>query len=285
LNATESEITEDEEVEAVPGPSLSQSLKRGLRIVLISSAFAGFWGGAFLFAWAVLPLVYLFGGRTRVTRTRACQRLVAGAFRVFHGYMRMLNLLEKRVTGEIPRRADGGPVVIIVNHTTLVDSTAIMSAFPHVTTLAKPSIAENFFVGRLLRLCGHISAGSDPVSRGLAMMSMVERLKEGFDVLVFPEGTRSPPGGINPFQRGAFEIACRANVPIVFLKSHCAPSCLTKDRAFWNQPDSLAVLSIEPFRMVEPADFAENSRTLKAHAESAYKEELGLSGPDGREVV
>ena len=49
----------------------------------------------------------------------------------------------------------------------------------------------------------------------------------GLDVLIFPEGTRSPFGsGLQPFHRGAFEVAARANVPVVLLKLTCSPPAL-----------------------------------------------------------
>jgi 1-acyl-sn-glycerol-3-phosphate acyltransferase len=254
-----------------------KKVRRFIRVSMVISAFMGFWGGAVIFAWTVMPLVWLFGGRNDKSRILTCQRVIKRAFLIFHGYMRALTLLDARVSGVIPRRPNGGPVVMVVNHTTLVDVTAIMSHFPTVVTMAKASIADNFLVGRVLKMCGHVSTGRDGTARATAMVRMAERLKQGFDVLIFPEGTRSPPGGLNPFHRGAFEIACRADVPLVLLRSRCEPSALTKDRAFWNQPDEVAVLTIEPWKVLEPRDFESNSRALKAHAEQAYNQDLGLT--------
>ncbi|MSP26858.1 MAG: 1-acyl-sn-glycerol-3-phosphate acyltransferase [Myxococcales bacterium] len=264
-----------------PAESLARRLMRRVRragrVALVISAFAGFAGGTLL-VWLVLPLVWLYGGgRDHNGRTRACQRMLARAFRVFHGYMRMMALLDARVTGEIPRRANGGPVVIIANHTTLVDVTAIAARFPNLTTIAKPGIAEGFFTRRVLSYCGHMSSGQDAIARGLCALRMSERLGQGFDVLIFPEGTRSPRGGLRPFQRGAFEIACRADVPIVLLRSTCEPSALTRDRAFWDQPDRVAILTIAPWKVLDPRDFGGDSLALQTHAEKAYKEALGLS--------
>jgi len=232
---------------------------------MVVSAFAWFWGGAVLFAWLLLPLVALTGGRDETRRIRACQRVIQASFRLFHGYMRVLGLLDARVEGEIPRRPDGGPVVLVANHTTLVDTPAIISRHPHTCVLAKPALIRSFFVGRLLRLVGNLEAGT-----ALGLKLAVERLHAGFDLLIFPEGTRSPPHGLNPFRRGAFEIACRADVPVVLLMSTCSPSALTKDRAFWDQPDEVAILTIRPAALVEPRDFGMDSRALMSHVERVY---------------
>jgi 1-acyl-sn-glycerol-3-phosphate acyltransferase len=241
----------------------------------VTSAFVGFWGGAFLLAWLVLPCVSLFQ-RDEVRRIRTCQRVVSRSFRVFHAYMRALDLLDARVSGEIPRRPAGGPVVLVANHTTLVDVTAVLARFPHACALAKAKYTDNPLVGRLLRLAGFISAGYDMASRAAALRLACQRLRQGFDVLVFPEGTRSPPGGLLPFQRGAFEIACRADAPVVTLLSRCEPSALTRDRAFWDQPDTMARLTIAPRAIIEPRDHRGHSRILRAHVESVYRQELDV---------
>ncbi len=244
-------------------------VRRAFRIALVVSAFVWFWGGALLLSWLVLPLVVLLGGWTRARRIRACQSVVHGSFRVFHGYMRVLGLLDARVIGAIPRRPGGGAVVLVCNHTTLVDVTAILAAHPHTSAFAKGSFVGSLVVGPLLRLAGYI-----PATPG-AFYTAIDRLRDGLDVLIFPEGTRSPPHGLNPFQRGAFEIACKADVPVVLLFSTCEPSALTKDRAFWDQPDDRALLTIRPTVLVEPRDFGMDSRALMSHVEEAYKQALG----------
>ena len=249
-------------------------MKRFFRSVLVASAFAFFWSGAALLAWVLLPPLALIGGSS-VERTRRCQRFVSGSFRLFHGYMQVLRLVDARVTGEIPR-PDGGPVVLVANHTTLVDVTAIIARFPNICCVAKSSYADNFFVGRLLRLCGFIpSEQRDPEGKSI-LETACERLRQGFDILVFPEGTRSPPDGLLPFRRGAFEIACRAGVPIVPLLLRCQPSALTKDRAFWDHPDKMASLTIEPQAPINPLDCNRNSRHLRQKIEAEYRAALNL---------
>ncbi len=43
----------------------------------------------------------------------------------------------------------------------------------------------------------------------------INRIKNGDSVLLFPEGTRTSDGKLQPFKRGAFNIATKAGVPIV----------------------------------------------------------------------
>src|SRR5213078_4183237 len=91
-----------------------------------------------------------------------------------------------------------------------------------------------------------------------------------FDVLVFPEGTRTPiDGPLHPFHRGAFEVAMRAKVPIVLVELTIEPSALSKRLPVWKIPDKMAVLTIEPFDIVDPTKYSD-SRALCRAVEQRY---------------
>ena len=66
--------------------------------------------------------------------------------------------------------------------------------------------------------------------------TLLERLAAGFSVLIFPEGSRSPEGGLRRLRRGAFEIACRANVPVVVLHVKPSEPMLSHERPWHAMP-------------------------------------------------
>ena len=102
----------------------------------------------------------------------------------------------------------------------------------------------------------------------------------GLDVLIFPEGTRSPFGsGLQPFHRGAFEVAARANVPVVLLKLTCSPPALAKRLPIWKHPDRMPVLTIEAIETIYPADSQLDSRAWARTIEERYMDLLGYSRP------
>ncbi|MCL1924255.1 MAG: 1-acyl-sn-glycerol-3-phosphate acyltransferase, partial [Defluviitaleaceae bacterium] len=48
-----------------------------------------------------------------------------------------------------------------------------------------------------------------------AILEGIETLKEGYSLVVFPEGTRGEGGEMLPFKTGAFKLATKSKAPIV----------------------------------------------------------------------
>jgi 1-acyl-sn-glycerol-3-phosphate acyltransferase len=241
---------------------------RLFRALTTALCFAGFWSGAVLIAWLWFPILGLWPG-SRADKMRRFHRTVRRGFRLFHATMHGLRLYH-RVSPVKSLRPGDSPVVLVANHPTLCDTTSIASLFPNVVAVARPTFSDNPLLGRLIRCCGFVPLGTHLIQE------CEERLRLGFDVLVFPEGTRSPASGdLHPFHRGAFEIAARANVPVVLLKLTCVPPTLSKGLPVWKAADRMAVLTIEPFDTIYPADSAGNSRATCRAIEQRYRELLG----------
>jgi len=213
-------------------------LGRGLGVAL---AIAVFWAGGFLLAWFTVPWIWLME-RERLTRRRRMQLLVAASFRWFLRTLERTTLYRARyVGGELP----DGPCVVVANHPSLLDVTAILSRMPHLCCVVKSSLVESPLVGRLLRSCGHVSAGDGTLMSGKAVLdSLCERLAEGCSVLVFPEGTRSPQGSVRKMRRGAFEVAQRCKVPLVPVFLRCDPPALGKGTPVWRHPLACPTLTV-----------------------------------------
>ncbi|MCL2449745.1 MAG: 1-acyl-sn-glycerol-3-phosphate acyltransferase, partial [Polyangiaceae bacterium] len=240
-------------------------LFRGL---LIASAFFFFWVGAALLAWTLCPVLAIAIADEHRRRV-VCRRVVRVTFRWFHAYMRALGLLDARLVG--PAVLGPGRVVAVANHPTLVDVTAVVAHVDDLCCVVKPSLIRSFFVGRLLRTCGHIDGGDGGAMSGAAVMQeALRRLEAGVSVLVFPEGTRSPAGGMHGFRRGAFEIAARAGVLVRPLVITCAPPALSKGVPFWRQPRQMADLRIE----LLPPVAVHDARAACLDVEATYRQKL-----------
>jgi 1-acyl-sn-glycerol-3-phosphate acyltransferase len=245
---------------------------RAVRTLGVALCFAAFWSGAVVIGWLWLPVLWLVPGE-RAAKIRRVHRTVRRGFRLFHFVMRALRLYHRTSPAARLRPGDAA-VVLVANHPTLCDVTSIASLFPGVVAVAGPQYAANRLLGRLVAACGFVATGSHMLRDGEA------RLRMGFDVLVFPEGTRSPRGGgLQPFHRGAFELAARAKAPIVLLKLTCAPPALSKRLPIWKIADRMAVLTIEPVDVIYPADVGMDSRALCREIEQRYRDMFGYPAP------
>jgi 1-acyl-sn-glycerol-3-phosphate acyltransferase len=240
------------------------------RLVGAGFMFVFFGVGSLALSYVLLPL----GARGVVDpaeRARRAHRTIARGFTLFHDVMRGLGLLAfdpRAVSLDLP----DGPCVVLANHPTLVDVTATCAAIGSACTVVRSDLFDNPFIGRILRAAWHIDAGDGASMAGAAVVQgALDRLAAGLRVLIFPEGTRSPAGAIRRFRRGAFEIACRADVPLVMVFITCTPPALLKGLPWYAQPKRLIRLEVTSLGVLRPADFDRDARRLARHAQGLYR--------------
>jgi len=248
-----------------------------VRVVLAGGAFLSFGLGSLLFAALLFPLArWRLRRRSPLDRAAACQRLVQRSFALLFDYMSLCRLIRFD-----PRRADArtpGPrFVIVANHPTLVDVGALSAVFGRMTCVAKTPLFRAPIVGEVVRGCGYLDGGNGDAFAGASVVAQaLDRLAGDMPVAVFPEGTRSPPDGLHPFKRGAFEIACRAKVPVLPILIRCEPSALGKGRPWYDIPRRAAVFTLTPLSVMNPDDFEGNAARMASASEAAFRQQLNL---------
>jgi long-chain acyl-CoA synthetase len=118
-----------------------------------------------------------------------------------------------------------GPVIFAANHTSHLDTPAILSALPpRWRYRVAPAMAKDFFEGDVLRRAAYYLAAlffnGFPIPRREGgtretMRYIGELVSDGYSILIFPEGQISHTGEILPLQPGVAMVATRLNVPVV----------------------------------------------------------------------
>jgi 1-acyl-sn-glycerol-3-phosphate acyltransferase len=251
-----------------PGP-----LARRWRALRTGLAFLSFGVGAIV----VAVLVWLVARGAHAGREVRAQRIVHGAFRLFAWWMTRLGLI--RTAWIDPQRLDGqGPRLFVANHPTLIDVVLLLSRVPQADCIVKTAARRNPFMRGIVARAGYLAN-----DEGDALVdACAARIAAGRSVVLFPEGTRSPRGGLRRFQRGAAHIALKSGCPIVPIVITCRPPTLLKGQPWHDVPDRRAAYVL---RVVEPLDPARYlsadtplpvaARRLTADLQALYERWLG----------
>lgn len=179
--------------------------------------------------------------------------LMAGC-RYFIGVMQWTGIIDCDLTSLDALR--GVPSLVITpNHPSLLDAILIISRLPRVACTAKAKLLRNLLLGGSARLAGFIR--NDAPLR--LVREGVRQLQAGRQLLIFPEGSRTGGGEIDPFKGGFALIAKRAGAAVqtVFIESNSR--FLGKGWSLLKKPDFPVVYRVRlgPALVIdgEPRDF------------------------------
>lgn len=109
------------------------------------------------------------------------------------------------------------PYVIMTNHQSVIDIGAVIQTLPiSFRFVAKKELTWIPFFGWALPLAGHVIIDRGNRSKAVSSLERAaRRIADGVNVIIFPEGTRSATGDLQPFKSGGFHLAIQAQVPIL----------------------------------------------------------------------
>ena len=115
----------------------------------------------------------------------------------------------------------GTPVVIAPNHSSHLDTSLLLTSLPpairHKTVVVAG--ADYFFDQRWKAVTWSLLIAAVPIERTRtsrrAIALPASMLSEGWNVVVYPEGTRSPDGWATPHKAGAALVAMRGECTVV----------------------------------------------------------------------
>ena len=129
--------------------------------------------------------------------------------------LKFLCRIDWEVTGDILGQR---PVIIASNHQGLWESFYLQTLVNPLTTIIKKELIYIPFFGWALNLLNpiKINRSKKVQSAKKVMMTGTQKLRNGFSILLFPEGTRKIPGKrISKFARSAADLAIKNNVDLI----------------------------------------------------------------------
>lgn len=128
--------------------------------------------------------------------------------------------------------------VFLSTHQSYMDIPVMLGYLPaQLRIAAKKEVFRIPFLGWHLTRAGHISI--DRSSRLDAIASLqraADEIRGGTCAFIFPEGTRSRDGSLQPFKKGGFKLAMQARVPLVPITIMGTRQLLPRDSIIFRAP-------------------------------------------------
>jgi len=107
--------------------------------------------------------------------------------------------------------------ILVANHQSNFDIFAFLGYLPiQFRWIAKAELFRAPFMGWAMSRIGYIPLEREsPKKAYRSMLQAAEKIKKGVSVIIFPEGTRSLDGNLQPFKKGLFLIALKSQAPIL----------------------------------------------------------------------
>lgn len=125
-----------------------------------------------------------------------------------------------------------GPYILMSNHQGYYDIFALLAYLPiQFKWLAKKELFSIPFFGWTMAAAGYIRIDREGTRQTVeAINEAVQKIRDGLSVVIFPEGSRSPDGSIQPFKKGGFTLAIKSKVPIVPIAISGSREIMPKER-------------------------------------------------------
>jgi len=233
---------------------LTDRLGRAWRVLATGICFAGFGIGGLLLRLLAFPLLRL-AVREPGRRAVLAKALIRHTFRFFVGMMRAVGVLSLEVRGAEKLRRHG--LLIVANHPSLVDVVILISLIRRADCIVKSSLACNPFTRGPVQAAGFLCNDS---GAGL-VDDCIASLRSGNNLIIFPEGTRTPLDGALPLQRGAANVAVRGGIDITPVRIRCHPPMLTKGEPWYRVPPRPGRFVLDVGDDIQVAGFLQGSRS------------------------
>ncbi|MDP4282462.1 MAG: 1-acyl-sn-glycerol-3-phosphate acyltransferase, partial [Bacteroidota bacterium] len=162
------------------------------------------------------------------------------------------------------------PAIIIGNHQSLIETPAFLRLHPKILMLTNEWVWTSPLFGPVARLACffNVERGLDPI-----MDKLREKVREGYSIVIFPEGHRSSDYHIQRFHRGAFYLAEQLQIDIMPVVVYGSGDFLHRG-AFWGKPNRL-IMTILPRVHWDDLSFGktytERARNIRKFYISAYE--------------
>jgi uncharacterized protein len=152
-----------------------------------------------------------------------------------------------------PRGEDfSQPALIISNHQSHIDLLLLLMLHPKLIVLTTKWVWNNPIYALVIRYLNYY-----PVMDGYEGLigKLKSKIEEGYSVIVFPEGSRSPDSSVMRFHKGAFLLAHELGIDVLPIIIHGAGDCMNKGENHLRGGS----VTVKIYPRIKPGDFGYGS--------------------------
>jgi len=157
--------------------------------------------------------------------------------------------------------------IFMCNHVSNLDPPILVPAIPtRCSVLLKKELMKIPILGTAMTMGGFI-----PVERGhrrdaaqATVAAAGKAIRDGLNIVVFPEGTRAIDGRLSTFKKGPFFLAMQTGAPII-------PVAISGTQRLMRKGSSLVTpgaVTIEMLSLIDPKDYASREQLMSAVREA-----------------
>jgi 1-acyl-sn-glycerol-3-phosphate acyltransferase len=163
--------------------------------------------------------------------------------------------------------------LICPNHPSILDAISLFAKIPKAGCVVGSNPLRNPLLSTLARM-------GDFIPRNPALRMVREcrsRLAHGENIIVFPEGTRTSDGAINPFHDGPALAAIKAEAPVRTILIECNTLFLSQRYSFFQCAPWPVIFRLSPGKVFHPA-CDDDPRAFTRELEDYFRASLRRDG-------
>ncbi|HIZ28927.1 MAG TPA: 1-acyl-sn-glycerol-3-phosphate acyltransferase [Candidatus Adamsella sp.] len=229
-------------------------LRRVWRSVLISFLFSVFGIGAILINYFIFPIISVFVKKEN-RRQKFC-KTIHKTWKYFTELMKKTGLIKVNFTNPEKLNNPHGKI-IVANHPSFIDIVILIGFLPNTLCIAKKEIKRNPFMGNIVKSLYLINDEDNDKM----LEESVEILNQGYNIIIFPTGTRTTDGEDLKLHKGAAVMALHTGADIIPIHISCDTKFLAKHQKFYDAGDKTPTYTITVNNEIKTSDFKEQNLT------------------------
>lgn len=161
------------------------------------------------------------------------------------------------------------PCVFVANHTSMLDIPILVTCInSKIGFISKKEVLKYPIIGFWLKKGKNVALDRNNVRQGIqAINEGIDNIKEGYSMVIFPEGTRSKTDELLPFKKGSLKLATKSKSKVVPVHIDRASRFLEKNKKLIG--GNIKITFFEPIdtnklSKLEEKELTENIRNIIA---------------------